>query len=126
MRLITRSAQGSLRDAENILEQLATFYGKDIGRGQVQKMLGISEDARTRELVKDIVNGDVAAGILTISSINADGMDLRQFNRELITYLRGLLLTKTGAGEGLDMSGEDIALLKELSEKTTLPSILKI
>ncbi len=125
LRLITRAAQGSLRDAENILEQLATFYGKEIGKGQVQKMLGVSEDARTRELVRHIVSGDVAAGIMTVSSVNADGLDLRQFNRELVSYLRGLLLIKTGAVEGLDLSGEDIALLKELADKATLPQVLK-
>jgi DNA polymerase-3 subunit gamma/tau len=125
LRLITRSAQGSLRDAENVLEQLATFYGKDIGREQVRKMLGVSEDARTRELVRYIVEGNVAAGIMTVSSINADGLDLRQFNRELVSYLRGLLLIKTGAAEGLDMSGEDIALLRELAEKASLSQVLR-
>jgi DNA polymerase-3 subunit gamma/tau len=125
LRLITRSAQGSLRDAENVLEQLATFYGKEISRGQVLKMLGVSEDARTRELVRYIVEGNVAAGIMTVSSINADGLDLRQFNRELVSYLRGLLLIKTGAAEGLDMSGEDIALLRELAEKASLSQVLR-
>jgi DNA polymerase-3 subunit gamma/tau len=124
LRLITRSSQGSLRDAENTLEQLATFYGKEISRGQVQKMLGISEDARTREFVRHIVDGNVAAGIITINYVIADGLDLKQFNRELVSYLRGLLLIKTGAGEGLDLSGEDIALLKELAEKISLARVL--
>ncbi len=125
LRLITRSAQGSLRDAENILEQLATFYGKDIGKGQVQKVLGVSEDARTRELVKYIVSGDAAAGIMIVNSVNADGLDLRQFNRELVSYLRGLLLIKSGVAAGLDMSAEDIALLKELSNQASLTQVLK-
>ncbi len=125
LRLVTRAAQGSLRDAENILEQLATFYGKDIGKAQVQKLLGVSEDARTRELLRHIIDGNVAAGIMTLGSVNADGLDLRQFNRELVSYLRGLLLMKTGAAEGLEFSSEDIALLKELSDKASLPQILR-
>jgi DNA polymerase-3 subunit gamma/tau len=62
---------------------------------------------------------------MTVSSINADGLDLRQFNRELVSYLRGLLLIKTGAAEGLDMSGEDIALLRELAEKASLSQVLR-
>jgi DNA polymerase III gamma/tau subunit len=62
---------------------------------------------------------------MTVSSVNADGLDLRQFNRELVSYLRGLLLIKTGAAEGLDMSDEDIALLKELAEKASLPQVLR-
>ncbi|GAF90974.1 unnamed protein product, partial [marine sediment metagenome] len=37
VRLIARSATGSLRDAENLLQQMTTYYGSDIGFRQVQE-----------------------------------------------------------------------------------------
>ncbi|MFH1732438.1 MAG: DNA polymerase III subunit gamma/tau, partial [Planctomycetota bacterium] len=83
LRLLARSAQGSLRDAENILEQLFTYYGSSIKYSDVQSVLGITEDWRTKELLKYIVNGDVSQGMLTLDSVNGDGLDLKQFNREL-------------------------------------------
>jgi DNA polymerase-3 subunit gamma/tau len=125
LRLIARSATGSLRDAENLLEQLTTYYGKEIGLPQVQAVLGITGDERAKELVKHIVNNDVSAGVSTINGVNSDGLDLRQFNRELVAYLRQLLLVKTGSEEAVDLTAEDIAELKELAGKTTLAQILK-
>jgi len=125
LRLIARSATGSLRDAENILEQLTTYYGSEVALHQVQAILGITGDWRVKELVKHIMNNDISAGMATISSVNSDGLDLRQFNRELVEYLRALLLIKTGSDEAVDLTAEDIAELKDLAAKASLPQILK-
>jgi DNA polymerase-3 subunit gamma/tau len=125
LRLIARSATGSLRDAENLLEQLATYYGSNIELGQVQVILGITGDERAKELVKHIVNGDVSAGMKTINAVNNDGLDLKQFSRELLSYLRGLLLIKNGCHSDLDLTAEEIAELEELATKASLEQILK-
>ncbi|MFC1950531.1 DNA polymerase III subunit gamma/tau [Chloroflexota bacterium] len=125
LRLIARSASGSLRDAENLLEQLTAYYGSDIELHQIQAILGITGDWRTKELVKHIINNDVSAGVTTINSVNSDGLDLKQFNRELVEYLRGLLLMKTGSDGTVDLTAEDIAELKDLAAKASLSQILK-
>ena len=76
-------------------------------------------------MVKHIINNDVSAGITTINNVNSDGLDLRQFNRELMEYLRGLLLIKTGADEAIDFTTEEIDELKDLAARASLPQILK-
>jgi DNA polymerase-3 subunit gamma/tau len=123
LNLIARSATGSLRDAENLLEQLTTYYGQEIGLHQVQAILGITGDQRARELVGHIVAGDVAGGVTTINSVNSDGLDLRQFNREVVEYLRQLLLVKTGSEDAVDLTAEDKTELKQLASKTSLAHI---
>jgi DNA polymerase-3 subunit gamma/tau len=125
LKLIAKSATGSLRDAENLLEQLATYYGTEIGLHQVQAILGITGDQRAKELVRHMVNNDIAGGVATINSVNSDGLDLRQFNRELVEYLRQLLLIKTGSEEAVDLTTEDRAELKELAARTSLSQISK-
>ena len=125
LRLIAKFATGSLRDAENLLEQLAAYYDSEIELRQVQAMLGITGDWRAKDLVKHIINNDISAGMTTINSVNSDGLDLKQFNRELVEYLRGLLLIKTGYDEAIDFTTEDIAELKDLATKASLPQILK-
>jgi DNA polymerase-3 subunit gamma/tau len=125
LRLIARSATGSLRDAENMLEQLTTYYGKKIKLGQVQVILGITGDERAKELLKHIITGDIAAGMKTINAVNNDGLDLKQFNRELVSYLRGLLLIKNGCQRDLDLTAEEIAELEELAVKSSLGQILR-
>jgi len=125
LQLIAKSATGSLRDAENLLEQLTTYYGSEIGFQQVQATLGITGDWRAKELASHIINNDISAGITTINSVNSDGLDLRQFNRELVEYLRALLLIKTGSDEAVDLTAEDIAELKDLAARVSLDQILK-
>ncbi|MDO8577716.1 MAG: DNA polymerase III subunit gamma/tau [Dehalococcoidales bacterium] len=124
LRLIARNATGSLRDAENTLEQLTTYYGTDVSLQQVQAILGVTGDQRARELVKHILEKDISAGITTISSVNSDGLDLRQFNREMVEYLRSLLLLKTGTEESVDLTAEDLAELKIIAGKASLGQIL--
>ncbi len=124
LQLIARSTTGSLRDAENLLEQLSTYYGKEINFSQVQSMLGITGDWRAKEIVKHLIDNDLKSGITTLNSVNNDGLDLRQFNREVVEYLRELLLIKTGASEAADLTPEDLGELKELAARVSLTQVL--
>jgi DNA polymerase-3 subunit gamma/tau len=125
LKLIARAATGSMRDALNVLQQLNTYYGSEINLPQVQAMLGISGDQRSKELVKNIVAKDVAAGVATINNVNSDGLDLRQFNRDIVEYLRLLLLVKTGSGDSLELTADDNKELKELAAKASVTQAIK-
>ncbi len=125
LRLIAKSAAGSLRDALNLLERLTTYYGTDITFRQVQELLGMTGDARVRELVQHLINDDVKSAIATINNVNADGLDLRHFKRELVEYLRSLLLIKSGSQESVDATDDDMTTLTRLANKTSLSKILK-
>ena len=124
LKLIAKVSTGSLRDSENLLEQLVTYYGHEIKLHQVQEMLGISGDLRIRELAKYIVNKDLTAGLKTINSVAGDGLDLRQFNRELVDYLRELLLVKSGSEEVIDVTSDDLIEIKELAVGANLDYLL--
>jgi len=125
LELIARAATGSLRDAENILQQMIAYYGNQIELDQVQAELGISWDSRVRELARCVVNRDVAAGLKVVNSINSDGVDLRQFNLGLVEYLRGLLLSKSRCEEALDVTSEDLAEMGSLATNATMDYLLK-
>jgi DNA polymerase-3 subunit gamma/tau len=125
LELIARAATGSLRDAENILQQMIAYYGNRIELDQIQAELGISWDSRVRELARCVVSRDVAAGLKTVNSLNSDGVDLRQFNLGLVEYLRGLLLAKSGCGEALDVTSEDLAEMNSLATNAPIDYLLK-
>jgi len=125
LELIARAATGSLRDAENILQQMIAYYGNQIELDQVQAELGISWDSRVRQLARCVVNRDVATGLKVINSLNSDGVDLRQFNMGLVEYLRGLLLSKSRCEEALDATSEDLAEMRNLAANTTLDYLLQ-
>jgi DNA polymerase III subunit gamma/tau len=123
-KLIAKVTTGSLRDATNMLEQLITYYGNNIELTQARAMLGISGDMRIRELAACIVARDVSAGLKVINAVASDGLDLRQFNRELVDYLRQLLLAKSGSTEAVDATADDIAELQKTAASTTLDYLL--
>ena len=125
LRLIAKGVSGSLRDAENLLQQLVIYYGNQINVHQAEDVLGITADFRVKELAKHIANKDITAGLATINSLVSDGLDLSQFNRGLVEYLRNMLLAKSGAGETLDLAVEDLAQVKELTDKVSMEDILK-
>jgi DNA polymerase-3 subunit gamma/tau len=125
LELIARAATGSLRDAENILQQMIAHYGNRIELEQIQAQLGMSWDSRVRELARCVVNRDVAAGLKIVNSLNSDGVDLRQFNLGLVEYLRGLLLVKSGCGEALDVTSEDLAEMGSLATNARMDYLLK-
>jgi DNA polymerase-3 subunit gamma/tau len=77
-----------------------------------------------KELAGHIASGDLAAGIGIIHRVSNDGLDLKQFNREIVAYLRELLLIKTGAAETLELADTELAELKDLAGKTSLNQIL--
>jgi len=123
--LISRAATGSLRDAENILQQLIHYHGSQIVFEQVQTTLGSSNDSRIKQLVQCILNRDLSAGLQLINSLNSDGIDLRQFNLGLVEYLRGLLLVKSGCEEALDVTAEDGVEMKMLMANVTLDYLVQ-
>ena len=125
LELIARAATGSLRDAENILQQMIACYGNRIELDQIQAELGIGWDSRVRELARCVISRDVAAGLRTVNSLNCDGVDLRQFNLGLVEYLRGLLLVKSGCGEALDVTSEDLAEMSSLASNAPMDYLLK-
>jgi DNA polymerase-3 subunit gamma/tau len=122
--LVARSAAGSLRDAENLLEQLFTYYGSDVKLEQVRAVLGLIGDERAKELAGQIVAGDITGGMRTINAASSDGLDLNQFNRELVSYLRALLLIKSGCEEGLELTIEEAVEFKGLAAAASMERII--
>jgi DNA polymerase-3 subunit gamma/tau len=123
--LLAKASTGSLRDAENLLEQLVAYHGNEVELHQVQSSLGITADWLIKGLAKHIVNGDLSAGMATINAVTAEGLDLRQFNREIIEYLRALLLVKAGSGEAVDVTPDDLAEMNILVANVPMGYILK-
>jgi DNA polymerase-3 subunit gamma/tau len=125
LKVIARSSRGGLRDAENLLEQLATFFGTNIELAQVQQLLGLGSGELSRKLLRCIIKKDVTQGLQTISQALAEGLDLKQLGREVVASLRDLLLLKSGIDKEIDLTQDDLREFKTLSESTSLPQILR-
>jgi DNA polymerase III subunit gamma/tau len=123
--MLARAAGGALRDAENLLQQVATVRGGHIGLKDVQSSLGLTGDDRSGKLLAAIATGDAAAGLRLLYGVAADGVDLKQFNRELVERLRQLLMVKAGSADAAGLSDDELAETKVLAAATTIEQILK-
>ena len=125
LRTLARSASGSLRDAINLLDQLTICFGPALELEPVQQLLGLTSDVRARELAAHILRGEVSSGLKALGSASEEGADLRQLHRELVGFLRGVLLAKSGAEEVLDTTREQLQEMKALASSASLDRLLK-
>ena len=125
LELIARASVGSLRDAENMLEQAVVSYGSSLSEDQVRDMLELGSDESALELVTHIVGKSVREGLGVINDVAGEGSDLRQFHRGLLEYLRGVLLAKSGAAATLGYAEETKARLADLADRASLDHLVR-
>ena len=121
---VVKASGGSLRDAENLLEQLALTAGADATATDARRLFGIAGSGRARELIASLLGEkDLAAALRGLSGLHAAGVDMRQIHRELVNELRALMLVRAGAADVLDISDDEKGSARELAEKIELPVI---
>ncbi len=111
---VGRMARGSLRDAESLLDQLVAYCVDDIGLDAAREVLGLTGEEALQEFAEALRGGDVARGFRLIDQAASTGSDLRHFSRELVDYLRALMVAKSGADTSLvrEFRPEELARLR--------------
>ena len=94
--VVARQATGSLRDAISLLDQLVVSPDSTLTLERARQMLGTSEDEDVIELVQALVEKRFGNGLELINKAVDSGTDPTQFARQLVSFLRGMLLCKTG------------------------------
>jgi DNA polymerase-3 subunit gamma/tau len=96
--LIARQATGSMRDAESLLDQLASYDGKGITVADVRAALGAGASEMVLQVTDALAKGDIAQGLGAINTAVDEGADPRQFARQMVEHLRALLLVRLESG----------------------------
>ena len=109
---IAKAASGSLRDAVNLLDQMIVSYGSEFGAAHVQDLLGLGDEEAALRVVECVLSGDLPEGLGVIHSASINGADLRQFHKQVVEYLRGALLVRSGAEGSLDYTADALERLK--------------
>ena len=125
LELIARQGTGAMRDAISLLDQL-TSYGDKITLDQVQMVLGTVAGEAAAQLAADLSQGDVASGLDRINRTVGDGADPRQFGREVVEYLRDVLLINQGTGVRLlNATAEQAAEMEVLAQRMPTEQLLR-
>ena len=125
--VIARRGEGSVRDSLSLLDQVIAFAGRSIPAADVATVLGLSDTAFFARIVTLIAEGD-HAGILEALQETADsGRDFKMLYRDLLNFVRNLLLIAGGAKEEmLSATPEDLATIREVAQRFSYSELLRI
>ena len=129
MQIIARHATGSLRDALGLLDQVAIYRENDataeerVTATTVRTVLGVSRNERVEKLVAALADRDASTGLITINQAADAGDDIRQLGRQLVTYLRMLLLERAGGPADADEVAKGLAARFSLQELAGLAQL---
>jgi len=116
---IAQESEGSLRDAQSLLDQVIAYAGKNIRDEDIAEVLGLIDRKILNDTIEAIANRDVERCMEVIQIVYHFGYDLQHFCRELLQYLRNLILIKVSQHpEGLmELAEEELELLRKQAEK---------
>ena len=114
LRVVARYADGSLRDAENLLEQLVVSYDGGVNLAQVEELLGLGNSERWLELATFLLMGNTNGGLDVVNQAAWDGADLRQLHRQTLGLLRSAMLLQWGNSSMVDLPDHVTAQLQDL------------
>ncbi|HEX3581071.1 MAG TPA: DNA polymerase III subunit gamma/tau [Thermoanaerobaculia bacterium] len=125
--IIARRGEGSVRDSLSLLDQVIAFSGKSITAADVATVLGLSDTNFFARVVSKISEGDHAAILEALQEAADNGRDFKMLFRDLLNFIRNLLLIAGGAPESLlAASPEDLATIREAAERFSYSDLLRI
>jgi DNA polymerase-3 subunit gamma/tau len=125
LQVIARVAWGSLRDALNLLEQVAISYQGNVSAEAAQELLGLGDTGASIALAKALLNRDAAAGLATVNEQASAGRDLKALQSATVESLRAALLIKTGVDDALSHPVEVVDAMREATKSVDLDQVLQ-
>ena len=127
LNLIARVSDGAMRDSLSILDQAISMGNGNVDYNTVVSMLGLVTNEHLFNLVNAIIQRSVEKSIEIIEDVIYSGKDIYLFIKDLIAHYRNLLMVKVtnNPEEVLDMSEENIALIKEQGARLRAEEIMR-
>jgi len=125
--VMTRAAEGSLRDALSVLDQAIAYCGKDIRAEQVRELLGVVSDEVLVELIAAISAQSSERMLRLVDQLMRDGHNLQHFCREALRHIRNLLVVRIGgaAAELAEAAGRERKQLEAAAAQFSEEDLLR-
>ncbi|MBN1040043.1 DNA polymerase III subunit gamma/tau [Clostridium botulinum] len=125
--LIARVADGAMRDSLSILDQAIAMGDNNIKYDDLISILGLVTNEYLFDITNSIVERNIEKAMVIIDKLVFSGKDIHLFIKDLIGHFRNLLMVKVSntPEEILDMSLENIELIKEQGKKIRIEEIMR-
>ena len=126
--LITRAAEGSVRDALSLLDQAISHGAGETNADQVRAMLGLADRGRVLDLFDMIMSGDAAGALTELSAQYADGADPMAVLRDIaeITHWISVIRITPEAADDPTVSPDERARGRAMADKLAMPVLTRM
>jgi DNA polymerase-3 subunit gamma/tau len=124
--LISVNSSGSLRDAENLLQQISSIGEETINEEHLLKFLGIGTFSSSLEILSLILDKEPDKVLALIQNEVNNGTDPKMIKDRLLKNLRGLIYTKNNLANLLEETEHTIVKYAELSKKYSLGDLSSV
>jgi len=117
--MVSREADGSLRDGQSLLEQVISFSGNKLTETDIRDSLGLMDRNIIFELSEAVLGRDGGVVLNVVEKIHEFGYDFKKVTADLLEHLRDLVVVKVSGSDILELPEseiERITLLAELAE----------
>ncbi|HEV7764676.1 MAG TPA: DNA polymerase III subunit gamma/tau [Thermoanaerobaculia bacterium] len=127
LEIVARRGEGSVRDSLSLLDQIIAFSGRSISVADVATILGLSETSFFARVITLVAEGDHGALLEALQEAADSGRDFKMLYRDLLNFVRNLLLLAGNANEALlAVAPEDLAMLRAAAEQFSYTDLLRI
>ncbi len=128
LRVVAEKADGSMRDALTLFDQVYAFSNGEIDLETAREALGIPPEELFGELVRAIGAHDSKGCVETVIGFHRKGIEIPDFLEGFLRYLRNLLLASIGdmPAEEIGVSPETLASLREAAAPFSLGDLLRL
>lgn len=125
LQLIAREAEGSLRDAQSMVDQIVTYAGSEVKDEDVTAVLGLVERTIFFGVASAVLEGDLKKCLEISSTLFAHGLDMRVFYRGLLEHFRNLGVAKISTSAQLfpDFSSSEITQFALQAKEVSLEKL---
>jgi DNA polymerase-3 subunit gamma/tau len=125
--IVAREGRGSFRDAEGLLDQLASFADGPVTAGQVRELLGSTGSEVLLETTDALYERRTADALRSLDRLSNEGKDLSQFAGELVAHLRRLMLLPDAPEVALaEVGAEERAGLEEQADRVPTAQVVRM
>ncbi len=126
--LVTRAAEGSVRDALSLLDQAVVHGAGETDAGQVRAMLGLADRGRVLDLFDAIMRGDAAGALTELAGQYADGADPLAVLRDLaeVTHWISVVKITPAAAEDPTVGPDERSRGKDMAGRLAMRSLTRM
>ncbi len=124
--VISLNSSGSLRDAENILQQISSLKNNDVNEEDVYNFLGLSRIDTGVKLTVNILKNEIDSVLRLIQKESESGTDTLHLKNQVLKCLRTIIYIKHGLNDLLEETDSTISSLMSISKKISTDKINKI